>query len=157
MNKTLAIAAATLLVSTASVATTNPLKAKETAIQGYDPVAYFTANKPLKGKKQYTLTWNDVTWQFSSEKNLKKFESNPKKYAAQYNGWCAYAVSSGYAAETDPINGWTLHQGKLYLNWSPAVKFLWRVRKDHHIKQANQNWPGIHKKILAGQIEISRK
>ncbi len=132
-------------------------QAEEIAIQGYDPVAYFVQRKPLKGSKQYQFSWNDITWRFSSEKNLKRFKKNPKKYAPQYNGWCAYAVSSGDAAEVDPINGWSFHKNKLYLNWSSGVRFIWRTRKEHYITLANQNWPDIHKKIVTGNVEISRK
>ena len=156
MNRILACLMAILLL----VAVANPLKAvkaEELAIRGYDPIAYWTTRKPVKGSKQHQLSWNNVTWRFSSEKNLKRFKSNPEKYAPQYNGWCAYAVSSGGAAEIDPINGWSFAQGKLFLNWSTEVKALWSLRESHYINQANQNWPDVQKKIAAGEIDISRK
>ena len=156
MKKTSIIFSA-LLLAAGWVATPPEAQAQELAIQGYDPVAYFVQRKPLKGSKQYQFSWNDITWRFSSEKNLNRFKKNPKKYAPQYNGWCAYAVSSGYAAEIDPINGWSFNEGKLYLNWSSGVKFLWKVRKKHYIDQANQNWPDVHKRIVTGNLEIHRK
>lgn len=57
------------------------------AIQGYDPVAYFILNKPVKGKKEFEYTYQDATWRFANAKHLKLFTSDPEKYAPQYGGY----------------------------------------------------------------------
>jgi YHS domain-containing protein len=109
---------------------------------GYDVVAYFTQKQPIKGKTQYETTWQGVKWAFSNQENLDKFTASPEKYAPQYGGYCAYAVSKGYTAKGDP-NAWTVHDGKLYLNYSDQVRGLWLSNRDSHIKSANQNWPKV--------------
>lgn len=115
------------------------------AIGGYDPVAYFSEGRPVEGKRAFSLKWKGATWYFSSAKHRDMFQANPEKYAPQYGGYCAYAVSQGYTASIDP-EAWSIVDGKLYLNYSQSVKKLWEKDVPGHIKQANKNWP----KILAG-------
>ena len=40
------------------------------AIGGFDTVAYFSENKPVKGDSDFSLEYKDVEWQFSSQENL---------------------------------------------------------------------------------------
>ncbi|MGR5457454.1 YHS domain-containing (seleno)protein, partial [Vibrio alfacsensis] len=68
------------------------------AIKGYDPVAYFTVGKPLKGDSDITYEWNGAKWYFSTQENRQQFVSNPTAYTPQYGGYCAWAVSQGYTA-----------------------------------------------------------
>jgi YHS domain-containing protein len=70
-----------------------------TAVGGYDPVAYFTDGKPVSGKKELTFSWKGATWRFANEKNLEAFKASPERYAPQYGGYCAWAVSQGYTAK----------------------------------------------------------
>ena len=85
------------------------------AIRGTDPVAYFTQGGPVAGSADFTHTWNNATWQFSSAENRDLFASNPEQYAPQYGGFCAWAMSQGYTASIDP-SAWKIVDGKLYLN-----------------------------------------
>ncbi|HCA57523.1 MAG TPA: YHS domain-containing protein, partial [Blastocatellia bacterium] len=71
-------------------------------LRGYDAVAYFAVNSAVKGNAQFEYVWNGVKWHFSSEENRKAFQQNPEKYAPQYGGYCAYAVSKNYTADGDP-------------------------------------------------------
>ncbi|GGD61164.1 hypothetical protein GCM10011514_26450 [Emticicia aquatilis] len=112
------------------------------AINGYDPVAYFTDNMPVKGKETLSFDWNGVKWQFSSDTNLALFKANPEKYAPQYGGFCAYGVSENHKSPTDP-NAWTIVDEKLYLNYNPKVKELWTKDIPNRIKKANDYWPLI--------------
>src|ERR1051326_1205769 len=95
------------------------------AIRGYDPVAYFTEGKPVKGNETLTYHWNNADWYFSSAQNLNLFSNNPDKYVPQYGGYCAYGMSEGHKAPTDP-DAWTIVDGKLYLNYSKDVRVKWR-------------------------------
>ncbi|MDB4474699.1 hypothetical protein N9023_06790, partial [Opitutaceae bacterium] len=72
------------------------------AIKGYDTVAYFEAGKPQKGSGDHELEWEGATWRFSSANHKAKFAANPEKYAPQYGGYCAWAVSNNYTAPIDP-------------------------------------------------------
>lgn len=112
------------------------------AISGYDPVAYFTQGKPVKGSGKHTLEYKGATWKFASLENKQAFEQMPEKYAPQYGGYCAYAVSQGYTASTDP-EAWSIVDGKLYLNYSKSVRAKWKQDIPGHIKSANANWPKV--------------
>jgi hypothetical protein len=57
------------------------------AIKGYDPVAYFTMGKPVKGLTHFAFQWNEARWLFSSKEHLDLFSADPDKYAPQYGGY----------------------------------------------------------------------
>nr|WP_281422932.1 YHS domain-containing (seleno)protein [Thaumasiovibrio subtropicus] len=112
------------------------------AIEGYDPVAYFSEGKALKGDKAWELEWKGADWRFSSQANLAAFKENPEKYAPQYGGYCAWAVSQGYTAKIDP-EAWHIHDGKLYLNYNASVQSTWQQDIPGNIVKADQNWPQL--------------
>lgn len=112
------------------------------AIKGYDPVAYFTAMEAVKGKRAHTYKWMGATWYFANAEHQKLFEENPEKYAPQYGGYCAYAVSQGITADIDP-QSWKVVDGKLYLNLSPSIKEIWEQDVPGYIVKADENWPKI--------------
>ena len=115
---------------------------KGVAVGGYDPVAYFTAHKPVIGRGDILYAWRGAAWRFANEKNRDVFAANPEKYAPQYGGYCAYAVAKGGTAGGDP-QAWTIVGGKLYINLSPAVQKLWEKDIPGYIKSADKNWPGV--------------
>lgn len=115
------------------------------AVKGADVVAYFTEHRAVIGKAQHSTTWRGATWRFSSAANLTKFNANPEKYAPQYGGYCAYAVSKGYTAKIEP-EAWSIVDGKLYLNYSLGVRSLWETNKRERIRKANTNWPEVLKR-----------
>ena len=109
------------------------------AIEGYDPVAYFTEGKPVEGKESITYDWKGATWHFSNEEHKSMFMENPEKYAPEYGGFCAYAVSQGAKAEIDPA-AWHIEGGKLYLNNNKDIQEKWMENKKELIKEADKNW-----------------
>jgi YHS domain-containing protein len=112
------------------------------ALSGYDTVAYFTEQRPVKGDKAFTHTYMGATWQFSSAANREKFVSAPDKYAPQYGGYCAWAVSQGYTASGDPQR-WKVVSGKLYLNYDIDVQKKWETDIAGFIAKGNKNWPSV--------------
>ena len=115
------------------------------AIQGYDPVAYFKESKPVKGNEQFNFKWNYANWIFSSQQNLDSFKLNPEKFAPQYGGYCAYGMSDGHKAPTNP-EAWTIVDGKLYLNYNSKVKVYWNKELAKRIEDADKNWPVLKNK-----------
>jgi YHS domain-containing protein len=112
------------------------------AINGYDAIAYFTDASAVSGSSKFVYTWNGTKWYFSSDKNLRAFKSNPQKYAPQYGGYCAYGMSEGYKAPTDP-HAWTIVNDKLYLNYNKDVKKMWLGNQTQRITKADKNWPKL--------------
>ena len=114
------------------------------AIRGYDPVAYFTDGKPVRGKAEFAHVWNGATWHFASAENRDRFKAEPAKYAPQYGGYCAYAVSKGYVAPIDPT-AWRIVDGKLYLNYNADIQKTWASDIPGYIGRADANWPKVLK------------
>lgn len=112
------------------------------AIKGYDPVAFFTESKPVKGADSLSYQWKQATWLFASRKNLEAFKSDPDKYAPQYGGYCAYGLSQGHKAPTQ-TDTWTVVNDKLYFNYNSKVKELWVKDQPNLIKTADEKWPAI--------------
>ena len=115
------------------------------AIKGYDPVAYFESGEPVKGREELQHEWQGATWLFSNVSNRDLFAADPDKYAPQYGGYCAYAVSQGSTADIDP-EAWTVVQGKLYLNYNKQVREIWAQDIPGNIKKADGQWPRILKR-----------
>lgn len=115
------------------------------AVGGYDPVAYFAAGRAEKGSDQITLEHEGATWRFSGEGNRDAFKADPARYAPQYGGYCAFAVSQGYTAKADP-EAWTIHDGKLYLNYDKKVRAQWEKDIPGYVAKSDANWPGVLEK-----------
>ena len=115
------------------------------ALREYDPVAYFKKGKAIEGQKKFQYKWKKANWYFDSQQNQEDFMQSPEKYAPQYGGYCAWAVSRGYTASIDP-EAWHIHQGKLYLNYSKEVQKNWFWDIPGNIHKGDEKWP----KILAG-------
>ena len=112
------------------------------AIKGYDPVAYFTESRAIKGSKEYACKWKGVMWYFTSEENRDKFEKDPDAYAPKYGGYCAYAISQGYTAKIDP-NARKIVDGSLYLNYNQGIQEKWEANQTEFIMYADSNWPKV--------------
>lgn len=113
-----------------------------TAVSGYDTVAYFTQGKPVKGSTEFRTTYNGAEWRFASAANLAKFRANPGRYAPQYGGYCAWAVSQGYTASGDPTV-WKVVDGKLYLNYNQEIGAKWSKNIPGFIRAGDANWPKV--------------
>jgi len=116
------------------------------AIAGYDPVAYFTDGKPVEGSSDFTTKWQGATWRFASAAHRDQFVADPARYAPQYGGYCAWAVSQNKTASIDP-EAWKIVDGKLYLNYSKDVQAKWEKDVPGNIVKADANWP----KLLAAR------
>ena len=114
------------------------------AIKGYDAVAYFTDGKPVKGDDDFSYDYLGAEWLFASQEHLDMFKANPQAYAPQYGGYCAYAIANGETASAEP-DLWTIHDGKLYLNYNRKINAQWQADKEALIRKADANWPAVIK------------
>lgn len=139
---TTALTTLTLLTSPAEAMTASVYAEGGIAIDGTDPVAYFTQGRPVAGDPGITHDWRGATWRFSSTANRDRFAANPEAYAPQYGGYCAWAVSNGYTASTVP-EAWRIVDGKLYLNYSIRIQRRWEGDIPGRITAADRNWPKV--------------
>ena len=150
----LALGFAALAFSTAAQAAEQPINTlknslfggrTDTAINGYDTVAYFTASKAVKGQDSLVTDWMGAKWKFSSKTNLDLFKASPEKYAPQYGGYCAYGVTQGGLVKVEP-DQFTVRDGKLYLNFDADVQAKWLKDPAGFIKDADVKFPALLKK-----------
>ena len=139
------------LAAAAGLAVALPLKLQAAepefspgSVGQYDPVSYFDAAGPVEGKAEFAMEWQGVAWRFANAGNLAAFKADPLKYAPQYGGYCAYAVSKGATAPGD-AKVWKVVNGKLYLNLSTQVQSLWSADIPGNIAAADANWPKVRK------------
>ena len=112
------------------------------ALRGTDVVAYFTAGDAVPGKPEFRHDWNGATWHFATAQNRDAFAAEPSRYAPQYGGFCAWAVANNYTAPIDP-EAWRIVDGKLYLNYSRAIRLRWDMMRQSNIAKADANWPAL--------------
>lgn len=128
------------------VATTSPaIAAQEVnivegyALQGYDPVAYFTVGAPTTGNSDFEAEHGGATYRFASAENRDLFNQDPDKYAPQYGGFCAFGAAMGRKFGADP-QAWRVVDGKLYLNLNKEIQKRWVTDIPGFIRGADHNW-----------------
>jgi YHS domain-containing protein len=112
------------------------------AIQGYDPVAYFTDGRPVKGQAQFESTFDGALYHFASAEHRVQFELDPTRYLPQYGGYCGYAASINKVSPVDP-EIWQIVDGRLILQHTPEAYRLFNENVAESVKRADTNWPGL--------------
>ncbi len=139
--------AALMLLSASALAgeLVNVSGASRVALNGYDPVAFFTDAKPVNGSPGITAEHRGATYFFASEEHRKLFKEDPDKYAPQYGGFCAFGVALDKLFPVD-ISTWQVREGKLYLNLNPEVLAKFNANFEGNVAKAEKYWPGLVKK-----------
>jgi YHS domain-containing protein len=112
------------------------------AIKGYDPVAYFTQSKPVKGDKNITATYGGATYRFASTENKAAFDADPQKYEPQFGGYCGYGASVNKLFDIQP-DLWSIVDGRLILQNGATAVERWSKDVAGNLKKADANWPGL--------------
>ncbi|WP_147104159.1 YHS domain-containing (seleno)protein [Tateyamaria sp. syn59] len=115
---------------------------KGIAINGYDPVAYHTDGKPVKGSADWKYEHEGAVYKFSSEANKKAFKAEPAKFAPAFGGWCTVGTSKGKKIATQP-ELFAIVDGTLYLNSSDGAHNLFKKDKPGTIDTAESKWTKI--------------
>jgi YHS domain-containing protein len=111
-------------------------------IEQYDPVAYFTDGKPIRGKPEIYVEYEGAKYAFASEDHRQRFLADPDKYVPQYGGYCAYGVAQGGKSDVDP-EVWEIVDGRLYLMLSHGTMSVWQKKKQDYIEIADKAWQSI--------------
>ncbi|MEP6810498.1 MAG: YHS domain-containing (seleno)protein [Chthoniobacterales bacterium] len=139
------IAAFLLLTSSALAGNlVNISGASNAAVNGFDPVAFFTDSKPVNGSPFITAEHQGATYYFATEEHKKLFAAAPEKYAPQFGGFCAYGVALGKLFPVD-ISTWQVRDGRLYLNLNPDILKTFNSDVAGNVSKASQNWPTLVK------------
>lgn len=136
---------AALLVIAATPVLAKDVTHSTPGISGYDPVAYFTEGKPMKGSGYHVAEYQSVTYAFASKDHKQLFEDNPEKYVPAYGGYCAYGVAVGKKFVSDP-EAWKVVDGTLYLNLDKDIQNKWLQDVSGYIKKSEAHWKEIKDK-----------
>ena len=126
----------------------NTSGATKVALNGFDPVSFFTDENPANGNFEITGEHKGATYYFTSEEHKSMFEANPDKYVPQNGGFCTFGVSVGALFPVD-ITTAQVYKGKLYANLNKDILEMFEKDKDEAIAKAAKNWPGLHEKNAA--------
>ena len=151
--QTAAVCLATLVVSAPAHAagTVNTGYFGSVAIMGYDPVAYFTEGRSMKGSEEFSYEWLGTPWHFASRKHQELFMSEPVKYAPQFGGYCAGEVAfEGITVNIDP-DAWRIIDGKLYLGYDKGFMTALEAKPQEFLPAAEANWPKLEAKLKEGK------
>ena len=110
------------------------------AIQGYDPVGFFTDNKPVKGDPQFAARRDGAIYFFASKEHKDVFVKDPAKYEPAFGGFCAYGVSRNKLVEID-VEASQVVDGKLLLQYSKGVRDDFNKDVKGNLAKADANWP----------------
>lgn len=121
------------------------LDASGVAIQGYDPVAFFSAGKPVKGDAKFVSKRDGAIYFFASKEHKELFNADPAKYEPEFGGYCAYGVSRNKLAEID-VDAFQIVNGKLLLQYSKGVRDDFNKDQAGNLAKAKANWPGLIEK-----------
>ncbi len=153
----IAIAVQAITITPASAqSAANVSSDSNVAINGYDPVAFFTMKKPVNGDFNTTSTHEGATYFCANREHKTIFDANPVKYAPQFGGYCAFGVSVGALLPVD-INTWQVRNDKLYLNLNPQILEMFNKDIDAHIAKADKNWPALSAKPAGDLVNTSGK
>jgi YHS domain-containing protein len=115
------------------------------AIQGYDPVAFFTQNRPVKGRPEFESKYNGARYLFASAEDKSTFDANPAKYEPQFGGFCAYAASQNHTAPVK-IEAFQIVNGRLLMQYDPDIRNKFNKDAQGNLQKADKNWPGLVQK-----------
>jgi YHS domain-containing protein len=115
------------------------------AIQGYDPVGFFTDHKPVKGDPKFVSKRDGAIYFFASKEHKQIFNADPAKYEPVYGGYCAYGVSRGKLVEID-VNAFQIVKGKLLMQYSAGIRDDFNQDVNGNLAKAAANWPKLVEK-----------
>ena len=142
MKRFLPFAALFALAMTAGAQTLVNTDRSGLALQGYDPVSYFTDNAATEGSSDITSTSGGATYRFASAEHKQMFDADPAKYTPQFGGYCAYAVSRGDTASIDP-EAFQIVDGRLLLQYSKSILATFNKDTSANLSKADANWPKL--------------
>ena len=112
------------------------------ALEGHDPVSFFSDGGPVEGTDSFTATHRGATYKFASQENREAFQADPDRYAPAFGGFCAYGVSVGKLFKVE-IETWQIIDGRLVLNKDLKVKTLFDKNRERNFAKASEKWPGL--------------
>ncbi len=121
------------------------------AVQGYDPVAFFTDQKPVKGVAGLQSTFHGAIYCFASAEHKALFDAHPENYEPAFGGYCAYGVSKGHLAPIK-VEVFQIVDGRLLMQNSAHARDGFNEDPKGNLAKADATWPALVEKRKKRQI-----
>jgi YHS domain-containing protein len=112
------------------------------AIDGFDPVAYFTDKDALQGRPEIEASDQGAIWRFRNEGNRSIFLEYPDIYGPRFGGYDPTDVARG-----KPVPGraqiWLISKGRLYLFSREESRDAFASTPERYLEQADAKWPAL--------------
>lgn len=112
------------------------------ALQGYDPVAFFTEGRAVKGSPDDAVQSGEATYLFSSKEHMKAFQADPERYEPAFGGYCAFGASVGKVFPVE-IDTWQIQFGRLFFQKDQEIKKMFDQNPEENFRKAEANWPKL--------------
>lgn len=109
------------------------------AIDGFDPVAYFTDAAPILGRAELEWHAGGATWRFRNEGNRVAFAAAADVYIPQFGGHDPVALSRGAITDGNP-SVWLVADGRLFLFYSDEARTAFAADPQRAMAAAERNW-----------------
>lgn len=116
------------------------------AINGFDPVAYFTDAEPKFGRPEMEYNQAGIVWQFRNAGNRAAFADNPEIYAPQFGGYDPVAIARGASVPGHPLF-WLVSGQRLYLFYSDEARTAFAADPQRIIEAAELRWPAVQRTL----------
>jgi YHS domain-containing protein len=151
MKTLLAILAALVLSGCGTThATITTSRGEELMLLGFDPVAYFTDGKPVRGKHTINASVEGRTYYFASAEHRAAFVAAPAKYEPQYGGFCSNGAPYAVKLGSDPTQ-FEIRDGRLFIFGDILGHEMWLLDEKENIAHADALWPEIRDKGYRAQ------
>ena len=117
------------------------------AINGFDPVAYFTDAEPKPGNAELEYKWEGVTWRFRNEGNRAAFVADPDIYMPRFGGYDPIAVARGVGTAGHP-ELWLVFEQRLYFFYNTQARDEFTAAPEEAIEAANARWEEVLRKLV---------
>lgn len=112
------------------------------AIDGYDPVAFYTDGKPVLGSPDIELRYGGAIWRFRNIGNRAAFAERPDVYMPQFGGYDPIGVAHGVAVAGNP-GVWLIIGQRLFLFYDRTRRETFAANAERIAATAERKWPDV--------------
>jgi hypothetical protein len=116
------------------------------AIEGFDPVAYFTDGEAVLGYEQFEASRAGAVWRFRNEGNRASFVAHPEIYGPQFGGYDPVDLARGVTVAGNP-RFWLVSGQRLYLFNREQSRAAFSADSARLLRDAVRRWPQIEQTL----------
>ena len=112
------------------------------AIDGFDPVAYFTDAEAAKGQSDVEAVESGAVWRFRNDANRAVFLAHPEIYGPRFGGYDPVDAARGKIV-AGRAQLWLISGERLYLFSREDNRSAFAADPGGTLKQADGKWPAL--------------